>query len=67
MNVNFYYDWMNHLNEDPEGQLVQLCAECADLFEGDMDWAGEGDTECVCWRCGRANDPEGQAWLNESE
>ncbi len=51
--VNYYYDYSDGqtLSNDPEGNLVQLCAACAQRHKDDILLAQTGDVESVCELC----------------
>ena len=54
MQVNYYHS--AELSTDPEGDLVQLCADHA--REHGATFASRGDAESECEICDRANDPD---------
>jgi hypothetical protein len=55
MNVNFYYS--DDLTSDTEGNLVQLCRECAKTNRDKATWASRGDDQSICELCEACNDP----------
>lgn len=55
MRVNFYYS--DTLTADTEGNLVQLCRDCAKANRDTSVWASRGDEQSVCELCDVCNDP----------
>lgn len=52
--INYFYDWSegeDRLSSDPEGNLVQLCARCADKHWQIVSLAQRGDAESCCELC----------------
>ena len=51
--INFFYDHSpdQELSTDPEGNLVMLCADCRDRHAHEVEWAAQGDAECICELC----------------
>lgn len=62
MQINYYYS--DELTADTEGDLVQLCRNCAEENAGQVEWASRGDEESECELCGKANDPDRAAFLD---
>ncbi len=46
MNVNYYYS--DELTSDNEGNLVQLCRECAKSNADKIALAATGDEDSIC-------------------
>lgn len=60
--VNYYYS--DELTNDDEGNLVQLCRDCAHQNQDVIQWAQQGDSESECELCDKVNDPIGKAEMN---
>lgn len=62
MNVNYYYDNSDEkiLSNDPEGNLVQLCRNCAEENAEIVEKASRGDEQSICELCEVCNDEEWQ-------
>ncbi len=58
MTVNYYYS--DELTNDDEGNLVQLCRDCAKVNRDKTNWASRGDDQSICELCETCNDP---AWM----
>jgi hypothetical protein len=61
MLVNYYYS--DALTSDTEGNLVQLCRDCAATHRADVQWAARGDEESLCELCEAANDRTRRTYL----
>lgn len=58
--VNYFYDWSegkDRLSSDPEGNLVMLCARCADKHRAIVSLAQRGDAESCCELCDAGQRP----------
>jgi hypothetical protein len=58
MHVNYFYDWTEpkQYSDDPEGNLVLLCASCAARAGDDVALAATGDEGAACELCGVSDD-----------
>lgn len=62
MTVNYYYS--DELTNDAEGNLVQLCGNCAKANRTIVQFASRGDEESECELCDAANDADRKQHLD---
>jgi NMD protein affecting ribosome stability and mRNA decay len=46
-----------HVGQD-DGSIVELCDDCANEHDADLQWAAQGDEYVTCAKCGRQNPPD---------